>query len=129
MKKLLSILGAIGLTATSTTSLISCQKPNNNENEEINKPEQPPENSNWELVDNISNEDATKNKDKYYFVIYQNKNENNWKTYKLQMGKENDMPLFDGSKNLKAFYRWDSNGDPQTPTINPNTGKIKDWKD
>ncbi|WP_338963595.1 lipoprotein [Spiroplasma endosymbiont of Sarcophaga carnaria] len=32
MKKLLSILGIIGLTATSTTTLISCEKPNNNEN-------------------------------------------------------------------------------------------------
>ncbi|WP_206750582.1 lipoprotein [Spiroplasma poulsonii] len=32
MKKWLSILGAIGLTATSTTTLISCEKPNNNEN-------------------------------------------------------------------------------------------------
>ncbi|WP_424526806.1 lipoprotein [Spiroplasma endosymbiont of Glossina fuscipes fuscipes] len=32
MKKWLNILGAIGLTTTSTTSLISCEKPNNNEN-------------------------------------------------------------------------------------------------
>ncbi|WP_338988829.1 lipoprotein [Spiroplasma endosymbiont of Seladonia tumulorum] len=32
MKKILSILGTIGITATSTTSLISCEKPNNNEN-------------------------------------------------------------------------------------------------
>jgi hypothetical protein len=29
MKKLISILGAIGLTATSTTTLISCDKRNN----------------------------------------------------------------------------------------------------
>ncbi|WP_338955776.1 lipoprotein [Spiroplasma endosymbiont of Polydrusus cervinus] len=34
MKKLLIILGAIGLKATSTTSLISCEKPNNSENGE-----------------------------------------------------------------------------------------------
>ncbi|WP_431607840.1 lipoprotein [Spiroplasma endosymbiont of Ammophila pubescens] len=38
MKKIISILGAIGLTTTSTTSLISCEKPNNNENGG-NKPE------------------------------------------------------------------------------------------
>ncbi|WP_338955067.1 lipoprotein [Spiroplasma endosymbiont of Polydrusus cervinus] len=31
---ILNILGAIGLTATSTTSLISCEKPNNSENGE-----------------------------------------------------------------------------------------------
>ncbi|WP_158500731.1 lipoprotein [Spiroplasma kunkelii] len=32
MKKWLSIIGAIGLTATSTTTLISCNKEKNNEN-------------------------------------------------------------------------------------------------
>ncbi|WP_162475943.1 lipoprotein [Spiroplasma sp. ChiS] len=32
MKKWLSIIGAIGLNATSTTTLISCKKENNNEN-------------------------------------------------------------------------------------------------
>ncbi|WP_348736940.1 lipoprotein [Spiroplasma endosymbiont of Ammophila pubescens] len=37
MKKILSILGVIGLI-TSTTTLISCEKPNNNENGG-NKPE------------------------------------------------------------------------------------------
>ncbi len=47
MKKLLSILVTIGLTATSKTTLISCKKPNNNENEGSNKTEKPPENSNW----------------------------------------------------------------------------------
>ncbi|WP_348735180.1 lipoprotein [Spiroplasma endosymbiont of Ammophila pubescens] len=40
MKKLLSILGAIGLTATSTTNLVACDKPkpNNNSKNENNKP-------------------------------------------------------------------------------------------
>ncbi|PQP78853.1 hypothetical protein C6B38_03520 [Spiroplasma sp. ChiS] len=65
MKKWLNIIGAIGLTATSTTSLISCQKPNNNENGEgDNKPkpsynpQQPPKDSNWKLIgkNNYSNE-------------------------------------------------------------------------
>ncbi|WP_425377843.1 lipoprotein [Spiroplasma endosymbiont of Polydrusus pterygomalis] len=54
MKKILSILGTIGLTATSTTSLISCEKPNNIENkgnkpEPKPKPQQPPKNNNWKL--------------------------------------------------------------------------------
>ncbi|WP_310612952.1 lipoprotein [Spiroplasma citri] len=79
MKKLLSIIGAIGLIATSTTTLISCKKENNNKNEEDNKPkpsynpqqpntQQPPKDSNWKLItdfnwlkDNFDN--------KYYFVI------------------------------------------------------------
>ncbi|WP_348736174.1 lipoprotein [Spiroplasma endosymbiont of Ammophila pubescens] len=54
MKKIISILGAIGLTTTSTTSLISCEKPNNNENggnkpEPSYNPQQPPKDSNWKL--------------------------------------------------------------------------------
>ncbi|WP_424527200.1 hypothetical protein [Spiroplasma endosymbiont of Glossina fuscipes fuscipes] len=31
--------------------------------------------------------------------------------------------------NLKAVYRWDGTDEPQTPTINPNTGEITNWKD
>ncbi|WP_424526298.1 lipoprotein [Spiroplasma endosymbiont of Glossina fuscipes fuscipes] len=61
MKKWLSILGTIGLTATSTTTLISCEKPNNNKNGVGNKPEpwnpqQPPENSNWKLITDVERE-------------------------------------------------------------------------
>ncbi|ALA97398.1 hypothetical protein SKUN_00497 [Spiroplasma kunkelii CR2-3x] len=58
MKKWISILGTIWLTATSTTTLISCEKsekPNNNKEE--NKPiiptpeaQQPPKDSNWKLI-------------------------------------------------------------------------------
>ncbi|WFG96545.1 lipoprotein [Spiroplasma citri] len=54
MKKWLSIIGAIGLTATSTTTLISCEKskkPNNNEENKPTpkpsyNPQQPPKDSN-----------------------------------------------------------------------------------
>ncbi|QIA69041.1 lipoprotein [Spiroplasma citri] len=66
MKKWLSIIGAIGLTATSTTTLISCKKENNNKNEEDNKPElpdnqqhnpqKPPKGSNWKLINGFVNE-------------------------------------------------------------------------
>ncbi|WP_348736212.1 lipoprotein [Spiroplasma endosymbiont of Ammophila pubescens] len=74
MKKIISILGAIGLTTTSTTSLISCEKPNNNENggnkpEPWYNPQQPPENSNWKLITTIENVDKYKWEDKTYIGI------------------------------------------------------------
>ncbi|ALA97467.1 Spiroplasmavirus-related protein [Spiroplasma kunkelii CR2-3x] len=28
---------------------------------------------------------------------------------------------------IKGFYRWDGDGEPETPTINENTGEITDW--
>ncbi|AXF97132.1 DUF3688 family protein [Spiroplasma phoeniceum] len=30
---------------------------------------------------------------------------------------------------IKGVYRWDGIGEPQTPTIEKNTGKITDWKE
>ncbi|ALA97241.1 putative lipoprotein [Spiroplasma kunkelii CR2-3x] len=68
MKKWLSIIGTIGLIATSTTTLISCNKEKNNENEASNQPDpsynpqQPPENSNWKLInrDNFVKENNEK---------------------------------------------------------------------
>ncbi|WP_348736098.1 lipoprotein [Spiroplasma endosymbiont of Ammophila pubescens] len=75
MKKWLSILGAIGLTATSTTTLISCEKLNNNENGGGNKPEpwnqqQTPKNSNWKLIENNNREsEFSKPNNKWYFYV------------------------------------------------------------
>ncbi|APE74472.1 lipoprotein [Spiroplasma citri] len=61
MKKWLSIIGAIGLTATRTTTLISCKKENNNENgggdnkpEPQYNPQQPPKDSNWKLIPRVN---------------------------------------------------------------------------
>ena len=47
------------------------------------------------------------------------------KLNELQMGKPNDMPLFYGPKDLKVFHRWDGEGNPNLPTMNANTGEIK----
>ncbi|WFG96434.1 DUF3688 family protein [Spiroplasma citri] len=30
---------------------------------------------------------------------------------------------------VNLFYRWDGNDEPETPTINKNTGEITDWKE
>ncbi|WP_338989288.1 lipoprotein [Spiroplasma endosymbiont of Seladonia tumulorum] len=58
MKKLLSILGAIGLTATNTTSLVACDKPkpNNNSENRNNKPEpQKPSSGGYESINKKTN--------------------------------------------------------------------------
>ncbi len=124
MKKLLTILGTIGLTATSTTSLISCEKPNNNENGGGNKskpkPEKPQEplvESNWKLVKNNYIQRNTG----WYIVIH--KNSNLWKIEKINSSEKYGTRFFSD-----IVYKWELNNEPQIPTINSNTGKITDWK-
>ncbi|WP_180951639.1 lipoprotein [Spiroplasma melliferum] len=148
MKKILSILGTIGLTATSTTSLISCEKPksdNNNENGGNNKltpntkpePQEPPKNSNWKLItDYNSFENNVDNK--YYFVGWKNTS-NEWKIAKFKHDTSDvkkigeviyvhSIKYYAKNNNLKGLYRWNGNGEPQIPAINSNTGQITDWK-
>ncbi|WFG96624.1 lipoprotein [Spiroplasma citri] len=131
MKKWLSIIGAIGLTTINTTTLISCNKENNNENGEgDNKPQQPPKDSNWKLItdfnwlkDNFDN--------KYYFVIWKQSYSKEWEIMKFKHNIRYDMKIESYIKNnsFKGLYRWDGDGEPQTPTIEKNTGEITDWKE
>ncbi len=150
MKKILSFLGIIGLTTTSTKTLISCKKPNNNENEGGNKPEpekiqEPPKGSNWKL-DNNPNFINYKIDNKWYIAIFI-KNTKDWYIINFLNNRENDKILgkfsFDGvSQNfylsdlrncfkngdVKTVYYWNNTNKPQIPTINHNTGEITDWK-
>ncbi|QJU61835.1 DUF3688 family protein [Spiroplasma citri] len=146
-----SITGCtIGLTATSTTTLISCKKENNNKNGGgDNKPEpsynpqqpntqQPPKDSNWKLItDYNSFENNVDNK--YYFVEWKNTS-NEWKIGKFKHDTSgvkkigeviyvHSIKYYAKNNNLKGLYRWDGVGEPQIPTINPNTGEITDWKE
>ncbi len=135
MKKLLSILVTIGLTTTIAISLISCEKPNNNENlnnkpeiiPEPKKSQQPPENSNWKLVDNIFNIDTLNNDAKVYIGIFEDKIENKPKwniiSWKNIIGEQKLWLHF-----YKSIYYWDDSDEPELPTINKNTGKITNWK-
>nr|CAK99073.1 hypothetical lipoprotein transmembrane [Spiroplasma citri] len=130
MKKWLSIIGAIGLTATSTTTLISCKKENNNKNEEDNKPElpdnqqqhnpqKPPKGSNWKLINGFVNEKNNDNKN-YIGII---KIENGFIIIKW-IGK-----YIDYKYQYINIYRWDGVGEPTLPQIDKNTGEINDWKE
>ncbi|PQP79001.1 hypothetical protein C6B38_02805 [Spiroplasma sp. ChiS] len=122
MKKLLSIIiGAIGLTATSTTTLISCKKENDNENDKntpTKKSQQPPKDSNWKLIENNYMWRNTG----WYIVIH--KDSNLWKIEKINSSEKYGTRFFSD-----IVYKWELNNEPQIPTINQNTGEIIDWKE
>ncbi|PQP79519.1 hypothetical protein C6B38_00945 [Spiroplasma sp. ChiS] len=134
MKIILSIIGAIGLTATSTTSLISCQKPNNNENGEgDNKPkpsynpQQPPKDSNWKLIDRSYFENEIKKPNNKWYIGIIPYNEI-YKIYKIKNNSEKNNSINRLFTKYDNVYRWDGDGERQTPTIDKNTGEIIDWK-
>ncbi|WP_424525848.1 lipoprotein [Spiroplasma endosymbiont of Glossina fuscipes fuscipes] len=139
MKKLLSILGVIGLTTAITTSLISCEKPNNNENggnkpEPPYNPQQPPENSSWKLINNSLNnirKEFEKHNDKWYFIIWKRGNSSNWIWQSMFFKYNESAPRMTGAwlSSIKSIYRWDGLNEPQIPEINTNTGEILDWKE
>ncbi|ALA97537.1 hypothetical protein SKUN_00644 [Spiroplasma kunkelii CR2-3x] len=131
MKKWINILGTIGLTATSTTTLISCEKsekPNNNKEE--NKPiiptpeaQQPPENSNWKLITNKYIPRDTG----WYIIVY--KSFNQWRIEKINSSKNFGNET---GYDMDIIYKWNLNNEPmnsQLPTINEKTGKITNWKE
>ncbi|KAI92007.1 DUF3688 family protein [Spiroplasma melliferum] len=128
MKKLLSILTITTLTASVPAPLLA-NTPLTRNKRDVGTTAKDVTNNYWTFIASISKEDATKNKDKYYFVIYKNKGESNWQIYKMQMGKPNDRPIFGETvESHKAFYRWDGVGEPNLPEINSLTGEIINWK-
>ncbi|AXF96707.1 lipoprotein [Spiroplasma phoeniceum] len=140
MKKWLSIIGAIGLTATSTTTLISCKKENNNKNEEDNKPkpsynpqqpnpQQPPKDSNWKLMNKIIDFWNLTPNNKWYILLLNNYVSNNWNIMKIHLTINPRDIIFEPNNLLKSVYLWDGDGKPETPTIDKNTGEITDWKE
>ncbi|WP_348735809.1 lipoprotein [Spiroplasma endosymbiont of Ammophila pubescens] len=146
MKKILSILGVIGLI-TSTTTLISCEKPNNNENgnnkleptPEPKKPQQPPKDSNWKLIDKKDYSNEIKNiNNKWYIGIFPKM----WNSGKpiipysifKAINDGEDISIYgkfgNGFKTSNDnVYRWDGNGEPiELPNFDKNTGEITNWK-
>ncbi|ALA98494.1 Spiroplasmavirus-related protein [Spiroplasma kunkelii CR2-3x] len=78
---------------------------------------------NWKLI-NYNNVDIYD--EKYYFGIGNN-GLNDWISYGPIKGKEIWKVGVSIFLSCKAIYRWDGNGEPETPTINENTGEITDW--
>ncbi len=131
-QKILSVLGTIGLTAISTTSLISCKKPNNSENGS-NKPypQQPPKNSKWKL-----NEYSISPDNKCYIAIVKKKKTDNFSIIKFNFSNESvwsvgaPYHIINGTLYIvNSFYQWQNNNEPTRPTVNKDTGEITDWKE
>ncbi|WP_425377648.1 hypothetical protein [Spiroplasma endosymbiont of Polydrusus pterygomalis] len=75
---------------------------------------------NWKLVNGFINEKQDDNNKNYYFGIINNGS--GWETITWS-GKQIDWKY-----QYKNIYRWEGDGLPETPTINGNTGEIKNWK-
>ncbi|WP_425378523.1 lipoprotein [Spiroplasma endosymbiont of Polydrusus pterygomalis] len=143
MKKILSILSTISLSTIISTNIIACKTSNtNNENNKPIEsefiPQQPPENSNWKLVNNY-NQLETKNS-KWYIMIYSSdpkiisklKNDENRKIYLFNLNSNTGIRFGNSSfsdVNKISLYYWDGNDEPTIPTINRDTGEITNWNE
>jgi hypothetical protein len=128
MKKILSLLSTISLLTTISTSIIACKQTNTSNIE--NKIKQPPKNSNWKLINDY---DWLKNNfdNKFYFVIWKQSYSNKWEIKKFKHDSKYYMGIetYIKDNRFKGLYRWDGDGEPQTPEINKETGEIKDWNE
>ncbi len=137
-KKLLSILGTISLITGGSSNLISCNKPNNNESKENNKPktlnpQQPPERSNWKLIHNsLTNikKEFSKYNNKWYFIIWKRGNDENWIWQSMFFKYDESAPRITGAwlSSIKSIYRSDTKNKPNKPIFDLKTERITDWK-
>ncbi|WP_348736482.1 spiroplasma phage ORF1-like family protein [Spiroplasma endosymbiont of Ammophila pubescens] len=93
---------------------------------------------NWKLV-NDYNSFVFNIDNKFYFFVFQPFNSKQWKILKFKHDTNNakeidgipfipsDIKVYVEMSKLKGLYYWDRVGEPQKPTINPNTGEIINW--
>ncbi len=146
MKKLLIIIGAISLITSGSSNLIACNKNNNNESKENNKPktwnpQEPPENSNWKLILDYYSEfsDLSLNQiniNNMWYLSIIKKDDNN---YYLKKFKNNHKNITGNHWNngiainhewfrVPSIYRWELKIEPtELPKIDKGTGKILNW--
>ncbi|WP_348735451.1 lipoprotein [Spiroplasma endosymbiont of Ammophila pubescens] len=90
MKKLLSILGAITLVGTSTTSLVACNKPQYSEDELKKEKEKHKIDTKDQTIKNnlewMASQEKPFNKidNKYYYVVWRGDKSNDWKIVKFK---------------------------------------------
>ncbi|PQP79205.1 hypothetical protein C6B38_02070 [Spiroplasma sp. ChiS] len=101
MKRLLSIIGAITLVGTSTTSLVACNTQQYSEDElqqlkEKNKIDTADENIKKNLVWIAPQEKPFNEVDnKWYYVVWRSNEKDNWRIVKFQNKKEQRLIKFD----------------------------------
>ncbi|WP_425378590.1 hypothetical protein [Spiroplasma endosymbiont of Polydrusus pterygomalis] len=157
MKKILSILSTISLSTIISTNIIGCKTSNtNNENNKSTEPkfiiQQPPENSNWKLIDYPTSKNIIhnlfKNPDnKWYIVNLFTVQEGNiirkFKfTNEIKLIKKSDYDEFTWEYKFKDYeglpnelfgyyryiYQWNGINEPLLPKID-NSGKITNWNE
>ncbi len=137
MKRLLSIIGAISLIGTSTTSLVACNKPQYSEDELKKEKEKHKIDTKYQTIrDNlewIASQELPFNKidNKYYYVVWRGDKSNDWKMvkfkhfeqkekvldkhdkYELKTSYKNGFVSYDWNKDngtyFKSVYRWNLN--------------------
>ncbi|WP_338955471.1 lipoprotein [Spiroplasma endosymbiont of Polydrusus cervinus] len=116
MKKLLSILGAVGLTATSTASLVTCNNNTYNDKKEITPEELKKlkkENQINTTDENIKNnlewiapQEKPFNQvdNKYYFVVWRGDKNDDWRIIKFQNNEEQrEKQILEDYKNFRLI--------------------------
>ncbi|WP_425380523.1 spiroplasma phage ORF1-like family protein [Spiroplasma endosymbiont of Stenodema calcarata] len=97
------------------TQMLNKLKTNINDLQSVNLIE-----NNWKLIDRTT-AISEQSSGKVYIGIFKVDSEFNIISWKAIKG------YFVSLYRYKAIYRWDGNGEPQIPTIDPNTGEITDW--
>ncbi len=132
MKRLLSIIGAISLFGTSTTSLVACNKPQYNEKELTDLKEK----NNITTKDGVLEWMAPQEKpfdkvdSKYYYVVWKGKKEDNWRLIKFQNNKEIERfkPLFIDKQNENTLNINKFSEIPIENDLTINASTIIRWK-
>ncbi|WP_338989787.1 lipoprotein [Spiroplasma endosymbiont of Seladonia tumulorum] len=107
MKRLLSILGAITLVGTSTTSLVACNKPQYSEDELKKEKEKHKIDTKDQTIKNnlewmASQEKPFDNVDnKYYYVVWRGNKNDSWRLIKFQNNQQDKLKNKDEYDNYK----------------------------
>ncbi|QED24879.1 spiroplasma phage ORF1-like family protein [Spiroplasma citri] len=92
---------------------------------------------NWKTINGTFNNEFKTRNNKFYIISAKEQRED--KTWKIIKFKNDDINnLFGNVWNngvkikdiwyiVNSLYRWDGDGEPETPTIDKNTGEITDW--
>ncbi|PQP77951.1 hypothetical protein C6B38_09190 [Spiroplasma sp. ChiS] len=106
MKRLLTLFGAITLLGTSTTSLVGCNKAQYTEKELADLKEKNNIKTNDGVLEWITKQEKPFNQvdNKWYYVVWKGKNEDNWKITKF-LNDTNNMKKIDNYNKYSLIFK------------------------